>query len=95
MIGLFSCSCPSRVPFESAPILRKETLEMMEQHSVGGGPLQMSRKIDSRHGRRMASRNGPSLEHFFLIAQDGSSILEGGEQTQECGGEPGNLVFWF
>ena len=35
------------------------------------------------------------VEHSFVIAQDGSSILEGGEQTQECGGKPGNRVFGF
>jgi hypothetical protein len=38
---------------------------------------------------------GQVVEHSFVIAQDGSSILEGGEQTQECEGKPGNRVFGF
>jgi hypothetical protein len=29
------------------------------------------------------------------LTQDGSSILEEGEQTQECGGKPGTRVFGF
>jgi hypothetical protein len=33
---------------------------MMRQHPVEDGPLRMSRTIDSRHSRRMASRNGPT-----------------------------------
>jgi hypothetical protein len=33
---------------------------MMEQHLVEDDPLRMSRTIDSRHGGRMVSRNGPT-----------------------------------
>jgi hypothetical protein len=32
----------------------------MKKHPVEGGPLRMSRAIDSRHSRRKASRNGPT-----------------------------------
>jgi hypothetical protein len=42
--------------------LGKEPLEMMKQHPVEDGPLRMSRTVDSRHGKRMASRNGPTSQ---------------------------------
>jgi hypothetical protein len=47
-------------PLETTLILRQEPIEMMQQHPVENGPLRMSRTIDSRHSRRMASRNGPT-----------------------------------
>jgi hypothetical protein len=37
----------------------QEALEMVEEHPVEDGPLRMSGTIDSRHGGRRASRNGP------------------------------------
>jgi hypothetical protein len=45
---------------ETSLILGQEPVEMMEQHPIEDGPLRMSRTIDSRHGGRMASRNGPT-----------------------------------
>jgi hypothetical protein len=45
---------------ETFLVFRDEALEMMEKHPVEDGPLRMSRAIDSRHGGRKASRNGPS-----------------------------------
>jgi hypothetical protein len=47
------------LPLEPALILAQEPVEMMEQNPVEDGPLWMSRAIDSRHGGRKASRNGP------------------------------------
>jgi hypothetical protein len=46
-------------------------------------------------GGKQTAPPGQVVEHFFVIAQDGSSILEGGEQTQEWGGKPGNWVSGF
>jgi hypothetical protein len=48
------------LPLETTLILRQEPVEMMEKHPVENGPLRMSRTIDSRHSRRIASRNGPT-----------------------------------
>jgi hypothetical protein len=45
---------------EAALILDQEPLEIMEEHPVEDRALGMSRTIESRHGGRMASRNGPS-----------------------------------
>ena len=45
---------------EAALILRNEPLEIVEQRPVEDGPLRMPGTIDSRHGGRIASRNGPS-----------------------------------
>jgi hypothetical protein len=41
-------------------MLSQEPVEMMEDYPIKDGPLRMSRTIDSRHGGRMASRNGPT-----------------------------------
>ena len=41
-------------------VFRDKTLKMMEKHAIENGPLRTSRTIDSRHGGRKASRNGPS-----------------------------------
>jgi len=38
----------------------QEALEVTGKHPVKDGPLRMSRTIDSRHGERKASRNGPT-----------------------------------
>jgi hypothetical protein len=48
------------LPLETNLILCQEPVEMMEEHPVEDGPLRMSRTIDSRHGGRMVSKNGPS-----------------------------------
>jgi len=42
-----------------ALILRDKPLEMMEEYPVEDGALRMSGTIESLHGGRMASRNGP------------------------------------
>jgi hypothetical protein len=47
------------LPLETVFIFGQEPVEMMEKHPVENGPLRMSRTIDSRHSRRIASRNGP------------------------------------
>ena len=47
------------LPLETTLMLNQEPVEMMEEYPVKDGPLRMSRTIDSRHGGRMASRNGP------------------------------------
>jgi hypothetical protein len=44
---------------EAALVLRQITVEIMEQHPIKGSPLGMSGTIQSRHGGRMASKNGP------------------------------------
>jgi hypothetical protein len=44
---------------EAALILRQESVEVMKYHPVECSPFRMSRAIDSRHGGRKASRNGP------------------------------------
>ena len=43
---------------ETSLILGQEPVEIMKKHPVEDGPLRISRTIDSRHGGRMASRNG-------------------------------------
>jgi hypothetical protein len=43
-----------------ALMLRVKPLEIMKQHPIEDAPLRMSRTIDSRHSRRIASRNGPT-----------------------------------
>jgi len=48
------------LPLETVFIFGQEPVEMMEKHPVENGPLRMSRTIDSRHSRRIASRNGPT-----------------------------------
>ncbi len=48
------------LPLETTFILSQEPVEMMEKHPVKDGPLRMSGTIDSRHGGRRASRNGPT-----------------------------------
>jgi hypothetical protein len=48
------------LPLETTFILSQEPLEMMEKHPVEDGPLRMPSTIDSRHSRRIASRNGPT-----------------------------------
>jgi hypothetical protein len=45
---------------ETVFIFGQEPLEMMEEYLVKDRPLRMSRTIDSRHSRRIASRNGPT-----------------------------------
>jgi hypothetical protein len=50
----------SIIPLETTLILRQKPVEMMEKHPVKDGPLRMSGTIDSRHSRRIASRNGPT-----------------------------------
>ena len=50
------------LPLEPALILGQEPFEMMEQHPVEDGALRMSRTIDSRNSRRIASRNGPTSQ---------------------------------
>jgi hypothetical protein len=47
------------LPLETIFIFGQEPLEMMEKRPVENAPLRMSRTIDSRHSRRIASRNGP------------------------------------
>ena len=47
------------LPLETGLILSQEPVEMMEEYSVEDGPLRMSGTVDSRHGGRMTSRNGP------------------------------------
>jgi hypothetical protein len=49
------------LPLETVFIFGLEPLEMMEKHPVENGPLRMAGTIDSRHSRRMVSRNGPTL----------------------------------
>jgi hypothetical protein len=48
------------LPLETTLIFSQEPVEMMEKHPVEDGPLRMSGTIDSRHSRRIASRNGPT-----------------------------------
>jgi len=50
------------LPLEPSLILRQKSLEMVEQHTVEDGPLRMPGTIDSRHGERRASRNGPTSQ---------------------------------
>jgi hypothetical protein len=45
---------------EAALIVRQEAIEVMVQYPVKDSPFRMSRTIDSRHGGRMASKNGAS-----------------------------------
>ena len=45
---------------ESALVFGQELIEVVEKHPIKDSPLRMARTIDSRHGGRMASRNGPS-----------------------------------
>jgi len=47
------------LPLETTLILSQKPVEMMEEYPVEDGPLRMSGTIESRHGGRMASRNGP------------------------------------
>ena len=46
---------------KAALVFGQELIEVVEQHPIKDSPLRMSRTIDSCHGGRMASRNGPSL----------------------------------
>ena len=55
------------LPLEMGLILSREPVEMMRQHPVEDGPLRMLRTIDSRHSKRIASRNG-------LISRIGSRL---------------------
>jgi hypothetical protein len=48
------------LPLEPVFIGGEETVEMMGKHPVKNRPLRMSRTIDSRHGGRNASGNGPT-----------------------------------
>lgn len=48
------------LPLEATLILGQEAVEVMEQDPIKDGPLGMPRTIDSRHGGRKASRNGPT-----------------------------------
>jgi hypothetical protein len=48
------------LPLETVFIFGDKPLEMMKQHQVEDGPLRMSGTIDSCHGGRIASRNGPT-----------------------------------
>jgi len=45
---------------ETALVFCQKPVEVMEQHPIENGPLRMPGTIDSRHGGRRASRNGPS-----------------------------------
>jgi hypothetical protein len=45
---------------EAALVVCQEPVEVMEEHPIKNGPLGMPGTIHSRHGRREASRNGPS-----------------------------------
>jgi hypothetical protein len=49
-------------PLETILVFRDEALEMMGKRPVENRPLRMPRTIDSRHSRRMASRNGPTSQ---------------------------------
>jgi len=46
------------LPLETCLILNQEPVEMMEKHPVEDDSLRMSRTIDSRQSRRIASRCG-------------------------------------
>ena len=48
------------LPLETGLILSQEPIEIMKEHPEEDGPLWMSGTVDSRHSRRMASRNGPT-----------------------------------
>jgi hypothetical protein len=50
------------LPLETVFIFGQEPVEMMEKHPVKNRPLRMSGTIDSRHSRRIASRNGPTSQ---------------------------------
>ncbi|MEM2126552.1 MAG: hypothetical protein QXQ53_09175 [Candidatus Methanosuratincola sp.] len=47
------------LPLEPALILGQEPVEMMEEYPIKDSPLRMPVTIDSRHGRRKASRTEP------------------------------------
>jgi hypothetical protein len=50
------------LPLETVFIFGQEPVEMMEKHPAKNRPLRMSGTIDSRHSRRIASRNGPTSQ---------------------------------
>jgi len=72
------------LPLETVPVLGEKPVEMMEQHPVEDGPLRMSGTIDSRHGGRKASRNGPkSCIRPRLLEKTGRAPARKGESARE------------
>ena len=60
-LGHFLDDRPKEAVFllEAALIFSQEPIEVMEQHSIEDSLFRMPRTIHSRHGGRIASRNGP------------------------------------
>lgn len=50
-----------RKQYESAFILRDETLKMMEQHPVENRAFRMTRAVDARHIGEEESKNAPGI----------------------------------